>query len=171
MNYEITTRDPHVVCIFAAELIFIQSLTIGYRLLVASSCGSAAWQNPWFRCNSSTHPFFGSLPWLYTYDVWILSDTCIKNADNMSGSAHTLTNIPELNRTVVQYLAMFLYDFAKAESVTKMGVDNLAMVFAPAFLRSHDPQTMLLNTYNEGAFVHNVIASCGTEGIFVFEAN
>ena len=42
MNYEITTRDPHVVCIFAAELIFIQSLTIGYRLLVASSCGSAA---------------------------------------------------------------------------------------------------------------------------------
>jgi len=66
---------------------------------------------------------------------------------------------------------MFLYDFAKAESVTKMGVDNLAMVFAPTFLRSHDPQTMLLNTYNEGAFVHNVIASCGTEGIFVFEAN
>jgi len=89
-----------------------------------------------------------------------LYDTCIKNADNFEGCRVILTSIPEINRAVTEYLAIFLYDFAKAESVTKMGVDNLAMVFAPAFLRSQDPQTMLLNTYNEGAFVYNLILSC-----------
>lgn len=42
-----------------------------------------------------------------------------------------------MNRKVVDYVVTFLLDLSKAEYVekTKMNKDNLAMVFAPSFLR------------------------------------
>ncbi|KAI9012756.1 hypothetical protein BC832DRAFT_547929 [Gaertneriomyces semiglobifer] len=46
-----------------------------------------------------------------------------------------ITRIPEDNRHVVEYMLSFLREFVKWEKHTKMGVGNLAMVFAPSFLR------------------------------------
>jgi len=72
-----------------------------------------------------------------------------------------LEELPELNKRVICYVLGFVCNFLKPEymSVTKMGVENLAMIFAPLFLRneSTDPAMMLLNSGFEASFVQNLI--------------
>jgi len=70
-----------------------------------------------------------------------------------------MSDIPPVNREIIKYLSAFLLEIADPESVkvTKMGVENLAMVFAPGFLRCTDLTMMLVNASHEGSFVNNVI--------------
>lgn len=60
---------------------------------------------------------------------------------------------------VIEFFAKFLLKLAAAEnvSVTKMGLDNLAIVFSPGFLRCLDPMKMMANSALEGLFVENLI--------------
>jgi hypothetical protein len=58
--------------------------------------------------------------------------------------------LPPLNQKLIIYLIDFLKDLAQPQyiEVTKMGKDNLCMVFAPSFLRCPftDPQKMVCYT-------------------------
>lgn len=54
------------------------------------------------------------------------------------------------------------------QPLTKMTVNNLAMVFAPNFLRcpSDNPQTIFENAKLEQNFVRNLILHLNTKGAF-----
>jgi hypothetical protein len=71
----------------------------------------------------------------------------------------------EIHRNVIYYLINFLREMAKPENTarTKMNVANIAMVFAPNFLRcpSDDPLFILQNTKFEQKFLSTLIT--GTE--------
>jgi RhoGAP domain/Fes/CIP4, and EFC/F-BAR homology domain len=67
-----------------------------------------------------------------------------------------LNAIPELNRTVIVYLANFLQDLGSPEVIAKtlMPLENLSMVFAPSLLRCPytDPMQILNAAKPEGFF-------------------
>eukprot|EP01137_Pigoraptor_chileana_P021021 Opistho-2@84196 len=67
-----------------------------------------------------------------------------------------LDDLPGINREVIEYMVKFLRRIGQPENhaITKMTYDNLAMVFAPSFLRcpSEDPQTIFENTRYEQDF-------------------
>lgn len=64
-------------------------------------------------------------------------------------------SLPQLTRDVIEHLAGLLIDVIKHKDVTKMTVDNIAIVFAPNFLRceSDDPVEMMTNSKFETRFV------------------
>jgi len=72
-----------------------------------------------------------------------------------------LQELPELNRKIALFIINFLISFLNPEyvTITKMGIENLSMLFAPLFLRNPetDPALMLLNTSFESDCVHNLI--------------
>ncbi len=51
---------------------------------------------------------------------------------------YLMTNLPPVNRSLLEYLLAFLLLVAKHSSVNKMAVHNLATVFAPALLRKNE---------------------------------
>jgi hypothetical protein len=73
-----------------------------------------------------------------------------------------IESLPEINRLVIDYMINFLKIIARPENqkYTKMTLANLAMVFAPNFLRcpSDNPQTIFENTKHEQAFIRISIA-------------
>lgn len=86
-------------------------------------------------------------------------DECIKKAHHTEQIMQLITRIPPINQKVIEFFAKFLLKLAAAEnvSVTKMGLDNLAIVFSPGFLRCLDPMKMMANSALEGLFVENLI--------------
>ena len=66
-----------------------------------------------------------------------------------------LTRLPEVNRLTALYVVHFLKQVAVDQEINKMSIPNLAMVFAPNFLRcpSEDPQIILNNTKYEQAWL------------------
>ncbi|CAE1321700.1 ARHGAP39 [Acanthosepion pharaonis] len=64
-------------------------------------------------------------------------DDCILNYDSSEAAVAVVNRLPEINRLVLSYLIRFLQVFAAPENaaVTKMDVNNLAMVMAPNCLR------------------------------------
>jgi len=72
-----------------------------------------------------------------------------------------LEAIPEENRAVIERLIEFLRTLVKPEVVakTKMDVDNLAMIFAPCFLKcpSDDPIVVMECLEGESKFVRNLL--------------
>jgi hypothetical protein len=69
--------------------------------------------------------------------------------------------LPELNKRVVYFVLSFVCKFLRPEYMarTKMGVENVAMIFAPLFLRCSqdmDPAMMLLNSGYESSYVQNL---------------
>ncbi|KNC52686.1 DNA-dependent DNA helicase and ATPase [Thecamonas trahens ATCC 50062] len=58
-------------------------------------------------------------------------------------------------QTIIQYLMGFLATISTPEivTVTKMTTDNLALIFAPSFLRCSDPAQMMVNAERERVFV------------------
>jgi len=73
-----------------------------------------------------------------------------------------MNSLPEINRLVIDYMTNFLKVIAKPENqkYTKMTLANLAMVFAPNFLRcpSDNPQIIFENTKYEQAFLRILIS-------------
>jgi hypothetical protein len=72
-----------------------------------------------------------------------------------------LVGVPMLNQRVMVYILDFLRDLGRPEysSVTKMDVDNLAMVFAPLFLCCPDSSLLFFNSVYEATFVQNLLTT------------
>ncbi len=66
-----------------------------------------------------------------------------------------LEALPQLNLNVVRHVVHFLQLFKDKSSISKMTPPNLAMVFAPGFLRcpSDNPAVILANNNSEKSFV------------------
>lgn len=82
---------------------------------------------------------------------------CLKDAKDI------IDSLPEMNRKVVHFMIKFLKKVAEPQNqpITKMSAANVAMVFAPNFVRcpSDDPVVIFENTKFEQAFLKVLIAS------------
>ncbi|XP_052382642.1 rho GTPase-activating protein 39-like [Oncorhynchus keta] len=91
---------------------------------------------------------------------------CVSNYDDPVAAVNVVQCLPELNRLVLCYFIHFLQVFAQPAnvSVTKMDVNNLAMVMAPNCLRcqSDDPLIIFENTRKEMSFLHMLIVHLDT---------
>ncbi|XP_072308082.1 rho GTPase-activating protein 39 isoform X2 [Eucyclogobius newberryi] len=94
---------------------------------------------------------------------------CISNCDDPVAAITVVQALPELNRLVLCYFINFLQVFAQPTNVavTKMDVNNLAMVMAPNCLRcqSDDPRIIFENTRKEMAFLRMLIVHLDTSFI------
>ncbi|XP_027859391.1 rho GTPase-activating protein 39 isoform X1 [Xiphophorus couchianus] len=91
---------------------------------------------------------------------------CIINCDDPVAAIAVVQSLPELNRLVLCYFIHFLQVFAQPSNVavTKMDVNNLAMVMAPNCLRCHsdDPRVIFENTRKEMSFLRMLIVHLDT---------
>ncbi|ORX96660.1 hypothetical protein K493DRAFT_336817 [Basidiobolus meristosporus CBS 931.73] len=89
-------------------------------------------------------------------------DMCIQNAENPEKSVEIIEKLPGINRVVVHFMLYFLQLFTTMDATkhTKMTVANLAMVFAPNFLRcpSENLNEIFEKTRHEQAFVKTLLA-------------
>uniref|UniRef100_A0A4W4F6M2 Rho GTPase-activating protein 39 n=1 Tax=Electrophorus electricus TaxID=8005 RepID=A0A4W4F6M2_ELEEL len=94
---------------------------------------------------------------------------CVSNCDDPVAAISVVQSLPDLNRLVLCYFIHFLQVFAQPAnvSVTKMDVNNLAMVMAPNCLRcqSDDPRVIFENTRKEMAFLRMLIVHLDTSFI------
>ncbi|KAI4896722.1 hypothetical protein NFI96_024011 [Prochilodus magdalenae] len=94
---------------------------------------------------------------------------CVSNCDDPVAAISVVQSLPDLNRLVLCYFIHFLQVFAQPAnvSVTKMDVNNLAMVMAPNCLRcqSDDPRVIFENTRKEMAFLRMLIVHLDTSYI------
>ncbi|XP_076860573.1 rho GTPase-activating protein 39 isoform X2 [Brachyhypopomus gauderio] len=94
---------------------------------------------------------------------------CVSNCDDPVAAISVVQSLPDLNRLVLCYFIHFLQVFAQPSnvSVTKMDVNNLAMVMAPNCLRcqSDDPRVIFENTRKEMAFLRMLIVHLDTSFI------
>ena len=69
--------------------------------------------------------------------------------------ASFVARLPRVNRDVIGHVANMAQEIVAFESVNRMNMKNLAIVFAPGMLRYNgdDPQTMLANSKFEVAFM------------------
>jgi len=74
-----------------------------------------------------------------------------------------INSLPEINKNVITYMIRFLKVIAKPENIkhTKMTIENLAMVFAPNFLRcpNENPHIIFENSKYEQAFIRILISN------------
>lgn len=93
-------------------------------------------------------------------------DQCVNNYADPEAAINIVHSLPHINRLVLCYLIRFLQVFAAEEnaSVTKMDINNLAMVMAPNCLRceSEDPRVIFENTRKEMAFIRTLIGHLDT---------
>ncbi|XP_071227249.1 rho GTPase-activating protein 39-like isoform X1 [Salvelinus alpinus] len=91
---------------------------------------------------------------------------CVSNYDDPVAAVNVVQCLPELNRLVLCYFIHFLQVFAQPANVyvTKMDVNNLAMVMAPNCLRcqSDDPLIIFENTRKEMSFLRMLIVHLDT---------
>ncbi|XP_062252115.1 rho GTPase-activating protein 39 isoform X2 [Platichthys flesus] len=94
---------------------------------------------------------------------------CVSNCDDPVAAIAVVQALPELNRLVLCYFIHFLQVFAQPSNVaiTKMDVNNLAMVMAPNCLRcqSDDPRIIFENTRKEMSFLRMLIVHLETSFI------
>lgn len=97
-----------------------------------------------------------------------LYDACISSLEDPDKVIAIVKGMPVLNRRVTLFVISFLQIFASEQvaRVTKMNVHNLAMVYAPNFLRcpSDNLTVIFENAKYEQAFVRTMILHlpCGT---------
>ncbi|CAB4029833.1 rho GTPase-activating 39-like isoform X2 [Paramuricea clavata] len=96
-----------------------------------------------------------------------LTERCVTNCDDETISSSIVASLPNINRLVLCFIIRFLQIFCKPEiiRVTKMDMNNLAMVWAPNFLRcpSNEPKIIFENTRKEMTFVRTLLNSFDTE--------
>ncbi|XP_051529091.1 rho GTPase-activating protein 39-like [Myxocyprinus asiaticus] len=94
---------------------------------------------------------------------------CVSNYNDPVAAISVVQSLPELNRLVLCYFIHFLQVFAQPTNVavTKMDVNNLAMVMAPNCLRcqSDDPRVIFENTRKEMSFLRMLIVHLDTSFI------
>lgn len=95
-----------------------------------------------------------------------LYDSCISHSDSAASAIAVIGQMPELNHNVLMFIVHFLQIIGRPENqrITKMSYDNLAMVWAPNFLRcpSEDPMVIFNNTRKEMAFVRLLLLNWDT---------
>uniref|UniRef100_A0A3Q3MYY6 Rho GTPase-activating protein 39 n=1 Tax=Mastacembelus armatus TaxID=205130 RepID=A0A3Q3MYY6_9TELE len=93
-------------------------------------------------------------------------EECINHYDNPEAAVNVVLGLPHINKLVLCYLIRFLQIFAQPANVaiTKMDVNNLAMVMAPNCLRcqSDDPRVIFENTRKEMSFIRVLIQRLDT---------
>lgn len=101
-------------------------------------------------------------------------DSCVKVAlkdqsiEEVGPSAlKIIDSLPEINRNVCYYVLKFLRTIGEPvnQKITKMTVANIAMVFAPNFVRcpSDNPTTIFENTKYEQAFIRILMTYIPTD--------
>ncbi|KAG0182253.1 hypothetical protein DFQ29_005136 [Apophysomyces sp. BC1021] len=90
-----------------------------------------------------------------------LYDKCLACSENADKTIEIVNELPEVNRRIVLYMISFLQEFTAPDVTahTLMNVSNLAMVFAPNFLRcpSESLTTVFENSKYEQAFLRTLI--------------
>lgn len=93
-------------------------------------------------------------------------EECVRHYDNPEAAVTVVLGLPHINKLVLCYLIRFLQVFAQPANVaiTKMDVNNLAMVMAPNCLRcqSDDPRIIFENTRKEMSFIRLLIQRLDT---------
>ncbi|XP_066572261.1 rho GTPase-activating protein 39 [Amia ocellicauda] len=93
-------------------------------------------------------------------------EECVTHYDNPEAAVRVVHSLPHINKLVLSYLIRFLQVFALPAnvSITKMDVNNLAMVMAPNCLRcqSDDPRVIFENTRKEMSFLRGLIQHLDT---------
>ncbi|KAI1243687.1 hypothetical protein IHE44_0001330 [Lamprotornis superbus] len=93
-------------------------------------------------------------------------EQCISHYENPEAAIAVVHSLPRINRMVLCYLIRFLQVFVQPANVavTKMDVNNLAMVMAPNCLRcqSDDPRIIFENTRKEMSFIRVLIQHLDT---------
>ncbi|KAL7715175.1 Rho-GAP domain-containing protein [Entamoeba marina] len=80
------------------------------------------------------------------YDNFVDEDDVVTFENNPQLMVDLLEKIPEVHRCMFIYIIDFLQCLAEHEEETKMGVDNLAMVFSACILFNPDPVVALAKT-------------------------
>lgn len=92
---------------------------------------------------------------------------CIDNCENEANALSLVASLPDLNKSLLMYLVRFLKQFVSADNIekTKMGVENIAMVWAPNFLRcpSDDHTLIFQNTRREMTYLRVLLNALDTE--------
>lgn len=92
-----------------------------------------------------------------------LYDKALKSGHDPKRVKEVVDKCPKNNQSVIRYVIRFIQVLAQPENQarTKMNVNNLAMIFAPTFLRcpSDNPQDLMENTRYEQDFVHDLIVN------------
>lgn len=92
-----------------------------------------------------------------------LYDPAIESAskDDAQMAVKLVKEMPVINRKVLFYVILYLRGVGQPENVpkTKMGINNLAMVFAPNFLRcpSEDPSVIFNTQKHQQTFVRHLL--------------
>uniref|UniRef100_A0A8C8SS00 Rho GTPase-activating protein 39 n=1 Tax=Pelusios castaneus TaxID=367368 RepID=A0A8C8SS00_9SAUR len=93
-------------------------------------------------------------------------EQCITHYENPEAAIAVIHSLPRINKMVLCYLIRFLQVFVQPANVavTKMDVNNLAMVMAPNCLRcqSDDPRIIFENTRKEMSFIRVLIQHLDT---------
>ncbi|XP_057884071.1 rho GTPase-activating protein 39 isoform X2 [Melospiza georgiana] len=93
-------------------------------------------------------------------------ERCIAHYESPEAAVAVVHALPRINRMVLCYLIRFLQVFVQPANVavTKMDVNNLAMVMAPNCLRcrSDDPRVIFENTRKEMSFMRVLIQHLDT---------
>jgi len=96
-------------------------------------------------------------------------ERCIENSEDAVQTIEIIKQLPEINRKIVTFIVNFLQLFAEPEvcKITKMHVSNLAMIFAPNFLRcpSDNLGVILKNTKYEQTFMRTLILNLKNDHI------
>ncbi|KAI8643681.1 Rho GTPase activation protein [Parasitella parasitica] len=96
-----------------------------------------------------------------------LYDDCIKYAHDKEKANDIINSLPNVNRRIALYMIRFLQDFTDPQVIqhTRMNVVNLAMVFAPNFLRcpSVNLTTIFENSKYEQLFLKTLITNLDVE--------
>lgn len=93
-------------------------------------------------------------------------EACVGACDDTARTLAIMDRLPLINREVLLFIVRFLQTIGQPENqpLTKMTLDNLAMVWAPNFLRcpSEDPMVIFNNTRREMLFVRQLISAWDT---------
>ncbi|XP_061096149.1 rho GTPase-activating protein 39 [Conger conger] len=93
-------------------------------------------------------------------------EECITHYDSPEAAVKVVLGLPRINKLVLCYLIRFLQVFAQPVNVavTKMDINNLAMVMAPNCLRcqSDDPRIIFENTRKEMSFIRALVQRLDT---------
>ncbi|KAI7903019.1 Rho GTPase activation protein [Cokeromyces recurvatus] len=89
-------------------------------------------------------------------------EDCIQFAEDAEKATTIINRLPDTNRRIILFIISFLQEFTSDPAIIKntlMNVNNLAMVFAPNFLRcpSESLTTVFENSKYEQAFLRTLI--------------
>ncbi|KAI8139231.1 hypothetical protein BJV82DRAFT_255614 [Fennellomyces sp. T-0311] len=88
-------------------------------------------------------------------------DRCIRCSEDPEQAIAIVNSLPDVNRRIIMYMIAFVQEFTQEDVIkhTRMNVHNLAMVYAPNFLRcpSESLTTVFENSKYEQAFVRTLI--------------